>query len=118
MGHISNSAINAVCSFAALGCPNRFFNSHGSDGLMRGDKKIREPEYVFLMNEIGPPNRQEVNVQTYRGIRTRTHTYAVQLDGRWCLYDNVAAPTRCTTSSGIAPTSRSSISSTPRSWTG
>ena len=47
---------------------------------------------VFLMNDQGPSTRQEVNVQTYRGVRTRTHTYAVQLDGRWCLYDNAADP--------------------------
>lgn len=47
---------------------------------------------VFLMNDQGPANRQEVNVQTYCGVRTRTHTYAVQLDGRWCLYDNTADP--------------------------
>jgi hypothetical protein len=47
---------------------------------------------VFLMNEKGPANRQEVDVPSYRGVRTRTHTYAVQLDGRWCLYDNAKDP--------------------------
>jgi hypothetical protein len=33
-----------------------------------------------------------VSQPTYRGIRTKTHTYAVALDGRWLLYDNVADP--------------------------
>jgi hypothetical protein len=47
---------------------------------------------VFLLNEQGPPESQEADVPTYRGVRTKTHTYAVQLDGRWCLYDNVADP--------------------------
>jgi arylsulfatase A-like enzyme len=68
-------------------CSGRDFSS-----LMRGDKTFQEPEMVFLMNDQGPPTRQEVNVQTYRGVRTKTHTYAVQLDGRWCLYDNTADP--------------------------
>ena len=57
-----------------------------------GEAKFEEPEMVFLLNEKGPPDRQEVDVPTYRGLRTRTHTYAVQLDGRWVLYDNVADP--------------------------
>ncbi len=60
-------------------------------GIMRGETQ-QSPEMVFLMNEQGPSNRQEVNVQTYRGVRTHTHTYAIQLDGRWCLYDNVKDP--------------------------
>ena len=59
---------------------------------MHGEDKFKEPEMVFLMNEVGPPNRMEADVPTYRGLRTRTHTYAVQLDGRWVLYDNVADP--------------------------
>lgn len=33
-----------------------------------------------------------VNMPSYRGVRTRTHTYAVTLTGRWLLYDNVADP--------------------------
>jgi hypothetical protein len=59
---------------------------------MRGESGFHQSEFAFLMNEQGPPNRQEVNTPTYRGIRTKTHTYAVQLDGRWVLYDNVADP--------------------------
>lgn len=80
-----------LCGLAAIPvpehCSGRDFSS-----MMRGDSKFQEPEMVFLMNDQGPANRQEVNVQTYRGVRTRTHTYAVQLDGRWCLYDNTADP--------------------------
>lgn len=59
---------------------------------MRGEGKFQEAEMVFLKNDQGPPTRQEIDVQTYRGVRTKTHTYAVQLDGRWCLYDNLANP--------------------------
>jgi len=36
--------------------------------------------------------RQFVNLPSYRGVRTDTHTYAVAETGRWCLYDNVADP--------------------------
>jgi arylsulfatase A-like enzyme len=68
-------------------CAGRDFSA-----LMGGDTRFRESEMVFLMNEQGPPNRQEANTPAYRGIRTKTHTYAVQLDGRWVLYDNIADP--------------------------
>ena len=68
-------------------CSGRDFSS-----TVRGTGKGQDPEMVFLLNEQGPATRQEVNVQTYRGVRTRTHTHAVQLDGRWCLYDNTADP--------------------------
>lgn len=33
-----------------------------------------------------------VNLPSYRGVRTKTHTYAVTLTGRWLLYDNVTDP--------------------------
>ena len=80
-----------LCGLAGISvpahCSGRDFSS-----LMHGHRSFHEPEMVFLMNEQGPPQFQEVDVQTYRGVRTKTHTYAVQLDGRWCLYDNIADP--------------------------
>ena len=36
--------------------------------------------------------REFINLPSYRGLRTDTHTYAVADSGRWCLYDNVADP--------------------------
>jgi len=80
-----------LCGLAGLPVP-KHCSGRDHSGLMRGDNSSTELEMVFLMNEQGPPNRMEVDVQTYRGVRTKTHTYAVQLDGRWCLYDNVADP--------------------------
>lgn len=68
-------------------CSGRDFSAH-----MLAKGSFKESEMVFLMSNQGPPNRQEVNTPTYRGLRTKTHTYAVQLDGRWALYDNVADP--------------------------
>jgi arylsulfatase A-like enzyme len=80
-----------VCGLAGIPIPP---HCRGRDfsGLMRGDGNFQESEMVFLMNEQGPQNHNSINVQTYRGVRTKTHTYAVQLDGRWCLYDNTADP--------------------------
>ena len=37
-------------------------------------------------------HQEWVNLPSYRGVRTNTHTYAVALTGRWLLYDNVADP--------------------------
>jgi arylsulfatase A-like enzyme len=80
-----------LCGLAGIPIP---IHCSGRDysNLMRGDSEFHPPEIVFLMNDQGPDTRQEVDVPTYRGLRTSTHTYAVQLDGRWCLYDNTADP--------------------------
>ena len=90
--HSSRQLISTptLCGLAGIPIP-KHCSGHDYSSLMRGEK-AEEAEMVFLMNEQGPPNRMEVNVPTYRGLRTKTHTYAVQLDGRWCLYDNVADP--------------------------
>lgn len=80
-----------LCGLAEIPVPSHC-SGRDFSGMMRGSGNFQEPDMVFLMNEQGPANRQEVNVPTYRGVRTKTHTYAVQLDGRWCLYDNVADP--------------------------
>ena len=80
-----------LCGLVGIAVP-KHCSGRDFSGLMLGKGTPQNPDMVFLMNEQGPATRQEVDVQTYRGVRTRTHTYAVQLDGRWCLYDNVADP--------------------------
>jgi arylsulfatase A-like enzyme len=80
-----------LCGLAGIPVP-KHCSGRDYSSLMRGDTKFQEPEMVFLLNDQGPPEAQEVDTPTYRGVRTKTHTYAVQLDGRWCLYDNVADP--------------------------
>jgi arylsulfatase A-like enzyme len=80
-----------LCGLAKISVP-KHCSGRDFSSLMRGDNRFQKADMVFLMNDQGPANRQEVNVQTYRGVRTATHTYAVQLDGRWCLYDNKADP--------------------------
>lgn len=80
-----------VCGLAGIPIP-KHCTGRDFSAFMRGESHSPDPEMVFLMNDKGPEDRQEVDVPTYRGVRTRTHTYAVQLDGRWCLYDNVSDP--------------------------
>jgi arylsulfatase A-like enzyme len=80
-----------LCGLAGIPLP-KHCSGRDYSSLMRGDSEFHVPEMVFLMNDKGPAPRQEVDVPTYRGVRTQRHTYAVQLDGRWCLYDNAADP--------------------------
>lgn len=80
-----------LCGLARIPVPAHC-SGRDLSGVIRGEGDAYAPEMVFLMNEKGPANRQETNVPTYRGVRTHTHTYAIQADGRWCLYDNVKDP--------------------------
>jgi arylsulfatase A-like enzyme len=80
-----------LCGLAGIPVPAHC-SGRDFSGFIHGNGDHSAPEMVFLMNEKGPANRQEVNVPSYRGVRTRTHTYAIQLDGRWCLYDNLKDP--------------------------
>ncbi len=48
-------------------------------------------DYIILMNfHNGDSNNPEA--LGFRGVRTRTHTYAVAEDGRWLLYNNTVDP--------------------------
>ncbi|WP_446743560.1 sulfatase family protein [Silvibacterium acidisoli] len=80
-----------LCGLAGIPVPKHCSGRDVSTHML-GKRGFQESEMVFLMNNQGPANRQEIDTPTYRGIRTKTHTYAVQLDGRWVLYDNVADP--------------------------
>lgn len=109
-----------LCGLAGVPIPSHCVGRDLSD-VMRG-RRVKEPEHVFLMNEIphdipklkaethvgvpapvarrkqgrdmeeGIESHEFTNQPTYRGIRTRTHTYAVADSGRWLLYDNIADP--------------------------
>jgi arylsulfatase A-like enzyme len=81
-----------MCGLAGIPIPPHCSGRDFSPVMLGHGAGFKEAEMVFLMNEQGPPDREEVNCPTYRGLRTRTHTYAVQLDGRWCLFENTADP--------------------------
>jgi len=60
-------------------------------------KPATESEVVFLMNEGGMDEGGDsygggYNPPNFRGLRSKTHTYAVAHDGKWLLYDNVNDP--------------------------
>ena len=42
--------------------------------------------------EEGDPNGGGFSPPDFRGLRSKTHTYAVARDGKWLLYDNVKDP--------------------------
>lgn len=98
-----------MCGLAGVPVPAHCAGRDLSD-VMRG-RKVQEPEYVFLLSEKeGHRARSGQNAkagngaggdkgegvaadhQVYRGVRTKTHTYAVAENGRWMLYDNIADP--------------------------
>lgn len=94
-----------LCGLAGIPVPAHCAGRDFSPLILRGEK-MEEAEMVFLMNQVEGDRyggaggmvgeqggRQKfVNRPSYRGVRTRTHTYAVTLTGRWLLYDNEADP--------------------------
>ncbi len=92
-----------LCGLAGIPVPGHCVGRDHSP-VMRGET-IEEAEMVFLLNQVAaetPAGRAPaqgagehqmwVNLPSYRGVRTKTHTYAVALSGRWLLFDNVADP--------------------------
>jgi arylsulfatase A-like enzyme len=80
-----------LCGLAGVAIPSHVKGKDFS-ATLRG-KSTPESEVVFLMNAgqddgagngLQPPN--------YRGLRSKTHTYAVASDGRWVLFDNTKDP--------------------------
>ena len=81
-----------VCGLAGLEIPP---HCEGSDfsAILRG-KPGPSPDHVFLMNDGGGLDEGDEGLPPprWRGIRTRSHTYAVALNGRWLLFDNQHDP--------------------------
>jgi arylsulfatase A-like enzyme len=96
-----------LCGIAGIPVPAHVKGKDFSE-TFRG-KKTPESEVVFLMNQ-GAPQRAAARDEAangeaagegngggyappdFRGLRSKTHTYAVASDGRWVLYDNVKDP--------------------------
>jgi arylsulfatase A-like enzyme len=105
-----------LCGLAGIPVPSHCVGRDHSP-IMRGEE-MDESDMVFLMNQVatdgagfgeeaGQPAREQpsgrpgerhggrlefVNQPSYRGVRTKSHTYAVTLTGRWLLFDNFADP--------------------------
>ena len=78
-----------LCGLAGIPVPEHCAGRDLS-GVMRG-QPMPASEAVILMNQ-SDGDRNNPEAIGYRGVRTLTHTYAVAVDGRWLLYDNVADP--------------------------
>ena len=59
---------------------------------MRGRKPQPAPNQLPTRGEEGDPNGGGYSPPDFRGLRSKTHTYAVARDGKWLLYDNVKDP--------------------------
>ncbi len=99
-----------LCGLAGIAVPPQVKGKDFS-ATMRG-KSTPESEVVFLMNQglmdqedeetgakhaparsdAGKGNGGGYGPPDFRGLRSKTHTYAVARDGRWVLYDNVKDP--------------------------
>ena len=71
---------------------------HGSDLSEVFLGRSREgPEAVYLMDVVTVDEAGGQGLHEWRGVRTKSHTYAEWVDGgSWLLYDNVADPLQLT----------------------
>ena len=79
-----------LCGLAGIAVP-KSCSGRDLSGVIRGGHTPAPAEAVILMNE-SDGDKNDVEAVGFRGVRTLTHTYAVAVDGRWLLYDNVADP--------------------------
>jgi arylsulfatase A-like enzyme len=99
-----------LCGLAGIPIPSQI-KGRDLSAVMCG-RSAPETEVVFLMNQ-GPLNRAEASEGAgqepassdagegngggysppdFRGLRSKTHTYAVARDGKWLLYNNIDDP--------------------------
>jgi arylsulfatase A-like enzyme len=87
-----------LCGLAGIAAPPHL-KGRDFSATLRG-KTTPASEVVFLMN-VGEPETSQDGTPangggfappSYRGLRTKTHTYAVASDGKWILFDNQNDP--------------------------
>jgi arylsulfatase A-like enzyme len=91
-----------LCGLAGIPVPAHCVGRDHSP-ILRGET-MQESDMVFLLNQVEAEtpgaqhpgeaggNQPWVNQPSYRGVRTKTHTYAVAMTGRWLLFDNEKDP--------------------------
>ncbi len=99
-----------LCGLAGIPVPSHV-KGRDFSATLRGES-TSESDVVFLMNqglldggeapgsakpapargEEGDPNGGGYSPPDFRGLRSKTYTYAVARDGKWLLYDNVKDP--------------------------
>jgi arylsulfatase A-like enzyme len=78
-----------LCGLAGIPVPKHCAGRDLS-GVLRGEHAAASDGVILMNDSDGDVN--DVAAIGYRGVRTLTHTYAVAVDGRWLLYDNLADP--------------------------
>ncbi|HEV7277536.1 MAG TPA: sulfatase [Devosiaceae bacterium] len=78
----------SLCTMAGIPVPRTVEGKDMSAALLGGDV---EQEAVLLMN-FSKEHDFFANGAEWRGVRTKTHTYARWLDGRIVLFDNTSDP--------------------------
>lgn len=87
-----------ICGLAGVSIPSQLKGKDFSATLRGGTTPASE--VVFLMNigesdvmkDFTPANGGGLAPPEFRGLRSKTHTYAVAADGRWMLFDNWSDP--------------------------
>ena len=91
-GEVSDTLLNVpdlmptMLSLAGVECPHTV-EGYDLSPAFRGEAGF-EPASAFISN----PCPFLESIPEWRGVRTKTHTYARTLAGPWLLYDNVADP--------------------------
>ena len=65
-------------------------------GYLEGKENLGEAALITCIQPFGQWNRVEHGGREYRGLRTKKHTYARDLNGPWLLFDNEKDPYQMT----------------------
>jgi arylsulfatase A-like enzyme len=60
--------------------------------LLKGRETKDLPSSTYINNPVSTFQLRQCGFDSWRGVRTRTHTYVRAIEGPWLLYDNVADP--------------------------
>jgi arylsulfatase A-like enzyme len=81
-----------VCGLAGIPVPPQL-KGRDFSATLRGETTLAS-EVVFLMN-VGSPKNEDGGgylPPNFRGLRSKSHTYAVATDGKWLLFNNIEDP--------------------------
>ena len=65
---------------------------HDFSAMLRGGQGAGLPSTAYINNPVSTFQLRECGFDSYRGVRSETHTYVRSIHGPWLLYDNVADP--------------------------
>lgn len=80
-----------MLGMSGINIPANLDGENITDVILGKKEDTRKASLVTCVQPFGQWNRN-IGGQEFRGIITKTHTYAKNLDGEWLLFDNVADP--------------------------